>query len=522
MMIRQKLIAFDMKAAEEVKAPSANDLIFAAEAKVPVKAADVRLAGLPAAVPVIERAEEQGTLAAMLRAHFNKAWQIEVGTEDDCKLTLAGSTIYVGGDKGVLKAIAAIDGQPVWDVRDTAPEIHVSTFSRPIIRDGLLFVGAWQSFDASDSSNESFVYVFNARTGKKLWQHKTESMQVGVELQLADKLLFAAMADGRIHALYADKLRAKPGIKIRTRYDVYVQPEGVPEFTVVDGTLYYRGTHGGSYLKAMDANKPLKEHWRFCTGPPDEVVKPSIMAGPVARDGVVYVGQEYPAKLYAIHAGKEGVVLRGKGPATYKLKSFAGVKWTAEFGDSQRNKTVDTIRFLSERELLVGLYGTNLEREEFVLDVETGSFIKNPSPAAAAALKIRAEKNVVVARDILSNKVLWKHVADWDVIDMVIENNMIYFSTKNDGKIYAIEAETGEDYRGNLVCQKAIAAWSSPDKLIPQLKSTDPIERRIAVEIAGQRFMQDAFIPLILAQMLQLEPDPDVKKALQKVLANAT
>lgn len=181
--------------------------------------------------------------------------------------TAAGGVVYAGGHDGWVYALDARTGRKLWDFRTQG---HV--MSAPTLHDGRLFVG----------SRDGFFYALDPATGAVLWKHESgykpwNGIRYGgvraTPIVAGGRVVFGG-CDGRYRALDertgAELWRTDSG-----EVGAYSSP------ALAGGTIFVGngGRHGGA-LHALDPATGVVK-WRF-------PVPGQIFSTPAVRDGVVF------------------------------------------------------------------------------------------------------------------------------------------------------------------------------------------------------------------------------------------
>lgn len=218
---------------------------------------------------------------------------------------LADHTLYFGSDLGLLHAIDARTGQPLWEFDAEAPIRYA-----PQLAGGKLYF-------ASDAGN---VYCLDA-TGKKLWAAQLDSAPSG-QGAIIGAALIVATTRGNLYALsladgsslwrqalgaslfspvtaadpllvvgsdtgYEHVLQAADGKLVARYYTAGLVRSAV---AVSDSALYFGSTDGWLRVISRDGKTPL---WAYSLGGP-------VSVGPVLAGNKVYVGRA--GRLVALEA----------------------------------------------------------------------------------------------------------------------------------------------------------------------------------------------------------------------------
>jgi outer membrane protein assembly factor BamB len=189
-----------------------------------------------------------GAQVALRARDGGSVWQTAPRGIASAPPTLAGDTLYVASD--ALLALNVSDGSLRWQL--SRPE-HIANHA-PVVANGVVYVGS------------SAVYAYRADDGAPLWHTFIgDGMNAPV---VAGDVVFAGSEQQNTLAA----LNGSNGSTIWT----HGTGSGVTLPTVVDGTIYI-GSDTVSALRTHDGTS-LWSH----------TVQPSVLAAPIARDGVVY------------------------------------------------------------------------------------------------------------------------------------------------------------------------------------------------------------------------------------------
>ena len=195
-------------------------------------------------------------------------------------LVLADETLYVGTSRGEVVALDTADrGRVMWRfprMEDDSPPVAI--YSTPLVKDGRVYVGAW----------DGNLYVLDTMDGFELGNFPTEGPIVGSVVAEGD-LLFVGSSDGHLYAMNGNAVDdvEQPLVKwrFRTQANVWAAP------TVKDGVVYFGSLDHHIYALEAETGK-LK--WQF-------EAEGGITTSPLVLDGRVYVGA-LDRKLYALDA----------------------------------------------------------------------------------------------------------------------------------------------------------------------------------------------------------------------------
>lgn len=189
-----------------------------------------------------------GEQVALRASDGGTVWQTQPRGIASAPPTLAGDTLYVASD--ILLALKISDGSIRWQ----QPQPEYIANHAPVVANGAVYVGS------------SGVYAFQASDGAPLWRSViSNGMNVPV---VAGDVVYAG--NEQHNTLTA--LNDSNGSILWTHRTGY----GVTWPTVVDGTVYV-GSDSVSALRTHDGTS-LWSH----------TVQPSVLAAPIARDGVIY------------------------------------------------------------------------------------------------------------------------------------------------------------------------------------------------------------------------------------------
>ena len=190
-----------------------------------------------------------GAQVALRASDGGTVWQTASRAIASAPPTLAGDTLYVASD--VLLALKVSDGSKRWQ---QSPPDHIANHA-PVVANGVVYVGS------------SAVYAYRVSGGAPLWR-----TDIGNGMN-APVVVGDVVYAGNEQQNTLTALSASSGATIWIHHTGY----GVTLPVVVDGTIYI-GSDSVSALRTPDGTS-LWSH----------AVQPSVLAVPVARDGVVYV-----------------------------------------------------------------------------------------------------------------------------------------------------------------------------------------------------------------------------------------
>ncbi|MBU0609272.1 MAG: PQQ-binding-like beta-propeller repeat protein [Armatimonadetes bacterium] len=241
--------------------------------------------------------------------------------------TVAQRALYLGSDSGVIRALDARTGHPLWD-RNTGAPIRC----QPVYAGGRVFVG----------NGAGKVYCFSPE-GQKVWARQLDDGISG-RLALVSQLLIVSTTRGAVHALdpttgkpvWRQDLQspdlptpvfapvtAAPPLALVGSDNGYLyllkaasgQPVGEPYYTrglvrqpaaVDERVIAFGSTDGWLRVISRDGSRPL---WAYRLSGP-------IAAGPVIARGVIYAAS--PNRLVALDA------VTGRVRRSWKGEQFAG------------------------------------------------------------------------------------------------------------------------------------------------------------------------------------------------------
>jgi outer membrane protein assembly factor BamB/tRNA A-37 threonylcarbamoyl transferase component Bud32 len=220
---------------------------------------------------------------------------------------VAGDTVYVGAQDGIVRALSLADGRTRWQFKTSA-----KVQSSPAVADGTVFVGA----------NNGRLYALDAATGRPRWT-VTLGDVVFSSPAAADGIVVAASGNGSVFAL--DSTTGAVRWRVHTGAGIFSSPSIEGDAVYVgsnDHKLYALRLHDGAPLwtftteelvssspavgggmvfvggfdkrmHALDAASG-RERWTFATGD-------VIFSSPKVSNGVVYVGS-FDRRVYALDA----------------------------------------------------------------------------------------------------------------------------------------------------------------------------------------------------------------------------
>jgi outer membrane protein assembly factor BamB len=235
--------------------------------------------------------------------------------------TVVNGVVYFTNsfDGGMLYALNATTGAPLWTYPCATSNTCVSPWASPIVVNGVVYVGS---------------AAVNATTGKLLWINSVFPGDFPFTSAVVNGMVYGvsdnggrASPDGRLSAL-----TTTTGAVLWTYQDVNVKFRGTP--AVANGVVY-ASTQTGVY--AVNATTGAKV-WGYDDG----VAHPS----PIVANGVVYVGSlaldaTTGAPLWSISANSvamaNGVLYALAGNSLYALDASTGAGlWSYTTGDTNR------------------------------------------------------------------------------------------------------------------------------------------------------------------------------------------
>ena len=275
----------------------------------------------------------------------------------------------------------------------------------PVVSDGAVYVG----------SNDYRLYALDARDGSMLWTYRTGG-PVSSSPAVWNRAVFAASLDGYVYALDARsgalKWRFKtegerrftaPGIHgiipahemMPDPFDMFISSPAIDRDTLYIGS----GDHN---VYAIDAQSGTLR-WKFTTG---DVVH----ASPAVSHGVVYIGS-WDRYFYALDA------------------TTGAVKWKFLTGDDE------------------------------VIHNQIG--ISSSAAVANGTVYFGCRDSHLYALNALDGTLRWKHDdhGSWVVASPAIYDGSVYFTTSDERKFFALDAQTGGE---RFSTSYGAFAYSSP------------------------------------------------------------
>lgn len=235
-------------------------------------------------------------------------YRVRLGGVSLSSPAVAGGTVYVPADDGLLYAVEASGGRILWTCRIGAPSSLKAAdawdvfHSSPLVDQGRIYVG----------SADGAVYAVEAASGKVAWRFDTGDV-VRSSPALDAGRLYVANFQGKVFCL-----DAAAGARI---WEQTTAVKGAPWRAVqatpaVDGGIVYLGSRS-TFLFAFEAatGKLLWKHSH------DGSWVPSSAA---VQDGVAYVGQSDGNRLTAIGADGKVRWTLDTGNATFASPALSG------------------------------------------------------------------------------------------------------------------------------------------------------------------------------------------------------
>ncbi|MFH1068162.1 MAG: PQQ-binding-like beta-propeller repeat protein [Candidatus Glassbacteria bacterium] len=202
-------------------------------------------------------------------------WQFRTGNRIYSSPTLAGGTVYFGGEDSCLYAIDRSNGKLRWRFRTGG-----AVASTPAVEGNRVYFG----------SADGNFYALDAPSGKPVWSFKT-----GGERRFGAIGLFGMQP--------ADQM-------IADTWDFYLSSPAVYKRMV-----YFGG--GDGVLHALDRDSG-RERWRFQTGG-------VVHSSPAVDNGLIYIGS-WDACLYALKADTGDLVWKFKTGEDEKFHLMTGIQ----------------------------------------------------------------------------------------------------------------------------------------------------------------------------------------------------
>ncbi len=275
----------------------------------------------------------------------------------------------------------------------------------PVVSNGVVYVG----------SNDFRLYALNARDGSMRWTYRTHG-PVSSSPAVWNGAVFAASLDGYVYSLDAqsgtlrwrfktegERRFTAPGIHglipvnemMPDPFDLFVSSP------VIDGGTLYIGS-GDHNVYALDAQTGTLR-WKFTTG---DVVH----ASPAVANGVVYVGS-WDRYLYALDA------------------ATGAVRWKFLTGDDR------------------------------IIHNQIG--ITSSAAVANGIVYFGCRDSHLYALNAADGTLRWKHDehGSWVVASPAIYDGSVFFTTSDERKFFALDAQTG---RERFSTAYGAFAYSSP------------------------------------------------------------
>lgn len=195
-------------------------------------------------------------------------------------------TIYLA-DGPQVYAIDPEDGRLQW--RYPEAQGDAAFWARPALtEDGILVIG--------DYTDTLHAFRDDGSSYELLWTYTPGNTRFLGGATIAGDVVFAASADGRVHALDLATGDPLPGFDFQAERPIWSTP------LLVDDVLYV--TAMDHRLYAIDAATGV-ERWRFDTGA--NGVGGAMVGTPVYREGVLYFGA-FNNTIYALDAATQAVL----------------------------------------------------------------------------------------------------------------------------------------------------------------------------------------------------------------------
>jgi outer membrane protein assembly factor BamB len=315
-------------------------------------------------------------------------WRYPVSNRPVSSPVLAGDTLYIGGDDGLL-AIYAETGTVRWLYPTQWPVL-----ATPAVVEGLAYVG---------SQDGLFVCV-DARTGLERWRLETAGMILSSPLVL-DGVVYFTSYDGFLYALDANS--GEQRWRARVDGSEYIPSPAYWEGVVIVAT----GDVDGGFLYGLDVDSG-KELWRH-------QVAGSIGSTPTVVDGVAYFGSD-DGYFYAFDTISQERVFRLN---TGKLiRSSAAV-----FGGRA---------YIGNR--LGILYAFDAKSGELAWQFDSGDWIDSPPSFVGDRIYVGTKHRRLLVLNSADGSIIWEYNIRSSITTApVVENEIVYVAAR-DGFLYAI------------------------------------------------------------------------------------
>jgi outer membrane protein assembly factor BamB len=128
---------------------------------------------------------DDGVVRALALADGTEQWRVETGGSVLSSPAVSSDTAFVGSDDGVVRALALADGTERWRVETGGP-----VRSSPAVADGTVFVG----------SRDRHLYALSAADGSVRWRHELDNWVDGAPA-VAHGAVFVTDQSGACHCL---------------------------------------------------------------------------------------------------------------------------------------------------------------------------------------------------------------------------------------------------------------------------------------------------------------------------------
>ena len=456
-----------------------------------------------------------------------RLWEFDIGKEVEVEMVEANGVIYACTKDGRLYAIDALTGQKKWDIKKkedaySEPSMVMMKGADDKLYNQILFA----------KGNDGTLYAIYADNGSKLWSiPKVKAFTINKEMVYIAQEVKNLKTEERV-----GKLRFYNVGSATWDWEKDIDEGAIASLALADDKVY-AGTENGK-LYAFDAETG-KARWNTDVGE-----KP--IANLTATSALVLAETEF-GELYAVDA-KTGREKWFETPPGGSVSSITDglVIWKsavdgfvfasdAESGDLKWSRDVaknsDGINLtVADGKVYVAADGSTLR----ALDIKNGRILwESESPnfysyldpvVAQGKVYVGTTDGNVFAFDIKNGKMIWEFetYGEFDS-GPIVSQGIIYIGSSADGRLYALNAETGEDSLGNIVSQRAFEFFRDEkdkdlfNELQDQLSYDYPIKRRRAVEILGNAFIEEEGVRKSLEKMRE-DPDEAVRKAVEKVL----